>query len=158
MATRGLKPGQRQGGRALGSKNKKVTPRDRKLMARAEVLQRELEDHRPPAGTQLSKEILGKFAHNCAAMAMKLMPAFQDSGEPVYRFKGHEKVWLQMMDLTLKYANGAAPYQSPTFRAVIVTPPAVDQKPGDTARVINLKIFENTGTAIALLDEVANSK
>lgn len=126
-----------------------ATPRDLRTLAAAEALQRELEDRRPPPGTELAKEILGKFAHNCAAIAIKLMPAFKDDGEPVFRFKGHHEMWKQMMELTFKYANGAAPYQSPTFRAVIVTPPPVDQKPGDNAKVINLKIFDHHGTLIS---------
>jgi hypothetical protein len=61
-----------------------------------------------------------------------------------------------MMELTRKYAKGASPYQSPTFRAVAVVPPPVDRVPGDDALVIDLKIFENTGTAVALLDEMAS--
>jgi hypothetical protein len=82
------------------------------------------------------------------------MPVFKDTGEPVFRFTGHEKLWFQMMDLTLKYAEGASPYQSPTFRAVAVVPPPIDRAPGDDVVVIDLKIFENTGTAVALLDEM----
>lgn len=136
------------GGRQKGTPNKKITRKDVAVFARAEALRQELEDARPPPGTELAKEILGKFAHNCAAIAIKLMPAFKDDGEPVFRFKGHHEMWKQMMELTFKYANGAAPYQSPTFRAVIVTPPP-DQTPGDNAKVINLKIFDHHGTLIS---------
>jgi hypothetical protein len=156
MATRGSNPGERRGGRKKGTPNKKLTPRDVHTLARARAIQEELEDHRPPPGTELAKEILGKFAHNCAEITRRLMPVFKGTGEPVFRFAGHEKLWFQMMDLTLKYAEGASPYQSPTFRAVAVVPPPADRGPGDDAVVIDLKIFENTGTAVALLDEMAS--
>jgi hypothetical protein len=36
----------------------------------------------------------------------------------------------------------------------MLAPPPVDQRLGDDTTVINLKIFENTGTAVALLDEM----
>lgn len=150
-----MAPGRKTGGRKSGTPNRKITRRDVALMARAEALRQELEDHKPPPGTELAKEILGKFAHNCAAVTMKLWPAFQENGEPVSRFTGHMELWVKMMDFTLRYANGASPYQSPTFRAITVVPPPVDRAPGDDAVVIDLKIFENTGTAVALLDEIA---
>jgi hypothetical protein len=127
MARRGSNPGERRGGRKKGTPNKKLTPRDVHTLARARAIQEELEDHRPPPGTELAKEILGKFAHNCAEITRRLMPVFKDTGEPVFRFAGHEKLWFQMMDLTRKYAEGASPYQSPTFRAVAVVPPPIDR-------------------------------
>jgi hypothetical protein len=157
MATRGSNPGERRGGRKKGTPNKKLTPRDVHTLARARAIQEELEDHRPPPGTELSKEILGKFAHNCAAVAVKLMPVFKETGEPVFRFPGHKELWFQMMQLTREYARDAASYQSPTFRAVMVTPPPPDRPQGDDAVVINLKIFENTGTAVALREEMASN-
>jgi hypothetical protein len=157
MATRGSNPGERRGGRKKGTPNKKLTPRDVHTLARAWAIQEELEDHRPPPGIELSKEILGKFAHNCAAVAVKLMPVFKETGEPVFRFPGHKELWFQMMQLTREYARDAASYQSPTFRAVMVTPPPPDRPQGDDAVVINLKIFENTGTAVALREEMASN-
>jgi hypothetical protein len=143
------------GGRKKGSTNQKITPRDIRTIAAAEALQRELEDHRPPPGVQLSKDIMGRFAHNFAALAMRLMPQFKDDGEPVIRFAGHYDRWKEMVELTFKFSNGAAPYQSPTFRAHAIIPTPPDKVPGDDAVVINLKIFENTGTAVALLEDIA---
>jgi hypothetical protein len=153
MARRGSNPGERRGGRKKGTPNKKLTPRDVHTLARARAIQEELEDHRPPPGTELAKEILGKFAHNCAEITRRLMPVFKGTGEPVFRFAGHEKLWFQMMDLTLKYAEGASPYQSPTFRAVTVVPP--DKTREDDVTVINLKIFDHTGTAVELTSRSA---
>jgi hypothetical protein len=76
------------------------------------------------------------------------MPAFKDTGEPVFRFPGHKELWFQMMQLTREYARDAASHQSPTFRAIAVVPRSIDRAPGDDAVVIDLKIFENTGTAV----------
>jgi hypothetical protein len=137
----GSKPGERRGGRKPGTPNKKITPRDLKTIAAAEALRREIEERRPTPTTELSEKILGQFAHNCAAMAVRLMPGQLETGELVFRFKEHEKYWKYMMEQTFKYANGAAPYQSPTFRAIMVTPPP-ETKAGDGARVINLTVFE----------------
>lgn len=147
--------GRKTGGRTAGTPNKKITRRDVSVLARAAALNQEIQDHRPPPNIELAKEIMGKFAHNCAAVAMKLWPTFEDSGEPVSRFPGHHELWFRMMNLTHKYASDAASYQSPQFRAITVVPPPVDRAPGDDAVVIDLKIFENTGTAVALLDEMA---
>jgi hypothetical protein len=48
-------------------------------------------------------------------------------------------------------AQSLALYQSPTFKAVTLVPPT---QPGDDdVRVINLKIFDHTGTAVALRRE-----
>jgi hypothetical protein len=151
----GSRPGERRGGRKVGSPNHVVTRRDVATMARAKAIEEELRSHHPPPGTELAKEILGKIAHNCAAVTMKLWPAFHENGQPIQRFDGHIDLWCKMMDFTLKYGNGAAPYQSPTFRAIAIAPIAADKAPGDDAITIDLKIFENTGTAVALLDEMA---
>jgi len=157
MATRGggAKPGERRGGRKPGTPNGRVTPRDVATLARVRAIQEELSTHHPPKGVELSKEILGRFAHNCAAMAIRMMPTFNEAGEPQFRFPQHHKLWKEMMDLTFKFANGASPFQSPTFRAIMIAPGEVNKVPGDDAMVIDLKIFENTGTAVALLDEMA---
>jgi hypothetical protein len=48
--------------------------------------------------------------------------------------------------LAVDCAARAAPFQSPTFRAVTVVPP--DKTREDDVTVINLKIFDHTGTAV----------
>jgi hypothetical protein len=155
MAGHGAKPGERRGGRAAGTPNHKVTRRDVATMARAKAIEEELRSHHPPPGTELAKEIMGKFAHNFAALSMKLMPVFKETGEPIFRFEGHKELWFQMIRFTKDFSSDAASYQSPTFRAIAIAPIAADKAPGDDAVVIDLKIFENTGTAVALLDEMA---
>lgn len=47
------------------------------------------------------------------------------------------------------------PYDHAKLLAIKMLAPPGAQTPGDDAMVIDLKIFENTGTAIALLDEMA---
>lgn len=149
MAGKGSPKGVRQGGRKKGSPNKKMTPRDARTIAAAEALNREIAERRPQPGTEAAEKIMGKFAHNCAAMAVRLMPSQDQNGDLVFRHDEHKTWWKFMMELTFKYANGAAPYQSPTFRAVTIVPPPPDAAPGDNAKVINLKIFDHTGILIS---------
>lgn len=145
----GRPPGHpKSGGRKAGTPNKRLGKRDAATLARAEELRRELEDHRPPPGVELSKEILGKFAHNLAAVAVKMWPQFKDTGEPVLRFEGHWERWMEMVRITRDFGSEAAGYQSPTFRAVMVTPPP-DQVAGDNMRVINMRVFDAVGVAVA---------
>lgn len=120
MAGKGSPKGVRQGGRKKGSPNKKMTPRDARTIAAAEALNRDIQERSPQPGTEAAEKIMGKFAHNCAAMAVRLMPSQDPNGDLVFRHDEHKTWWKFMMELTFKYANGAAPYQSPTFRAVAV--------------------------------------
>jgi hypothetical protein len=53
-------------------------------------------------------------------------------------------------------AKDLAPYQSPTYRAVVITPPP--DKPGDDVRVIDLKIFYHTGTALGMAGAAGEPK
>lgn len=147
MAGKGAPKGVRQGGRQKGTPNKKMTPRDARTIAAAEALNRDIQERRPPPNTERSKEIMGKFAHNCAAVAMKLWPTFQDDGEPVFRFKNHHDMWKEMMELTFKFANGAAPYQDPTFRAVAVMDARSGQPPIDVT-ADNVELLDDDNGAM----------
>jgi hypothetical protein len=53
-------------------------------------------------------------------------------------------------------AARAAPFQSPTFRAVTVVPP--DKAREDDVTVINLKIFDHTGTALGVAGRPAQEE
>ncbi len=152
MAGKGAPKGVRQGGRQKGTPNRKMTPRDFRTIAAAEQLNREIVERRPSPNTEAAEKIMGKFAHNCAAMAVRLMPGQDQNGDLVFRHKEHKEWWKFMMELTFKYANGAAPYQSPTFRAVMITPPP-ETKAGEGARVINLTVFEG-GKAVTTTEIV----
>lgn len=149
MAGKGSPKGVRQGGRKKGSPNKKMTPRDARTIKAAESLNREIAERRPQPGTEAAEKIMGKFAHNCAAMAVRLMPSQDQNGDLVFRHDEHKTWWKFMMELTFKYANGAAPYQSPTFRAIVVTPPPTEPGAGQNMRVVNMRVFDAVGVAVA---------
>jgi hypothetical protein len=89
-----------------------------------------------PQGKKLARDVLEDFMLRFADMASK--EANPGKFERYARFAVH-------------CAQSLAPYQSPTFKAVTLIPPTL---PGDVAvRVINLKIFDHTGTAVALRNE-----
>jgi hypothetical protein len=83
-------------------------------------------------GQPLAKEILAKYAARFDEMA--------DARHLAGDVAGFER-WARLACAT---AKDLAPYQSPTYRAVVVAPP------GDDVRVIDLKIFDHTGTALEM--------
>jgi hypothetical protein len=85
-------------------------------------------------GQKLGKELLAKYA--------ELFDEMADDRRLAGDVAGFER-WARLCCAT---AKDLAPYQSPTYRAVVVAPPP--EKPGDDVRVINLKIFDHTGTAL----------
>ena len=87
-------------------------------------------------GQKLGKEILAKYAARFDEMA--------DARHLAGDVAGFER-WARLACAT---AKDLAPYQSPTYRAVVIAPPP--DKPGDDVRVINLKIFDHTGTAVEM--------
>jgi hypothetical protein len=86
-------------------------------------------------GQPLAKEILAKYAARFDEMA--------DARHLAGDVAGFER-WARLACAT---AKDLAPYQSPTYRAVVITPPP--DKPDDDV-VIDLKIFDHTGTALEM--------
>ena len=87
-------------------------------------------------GQPLAKEILAKYAARFDEMA----DALHLAGDVA----GFER-WARLACAT---AKDLAPYQSPTYRAIVIAPPP--DKPGDDVTVIDLKIFDYTGTALEM--------
>ena len=92
-------------------------------------------------GQPLAKEILAKYAARFDEMA--------DARHLAGDVAGFER-WARLACAT---AKDLAPFQSPTFRAVTVVPP--DKTREDDVTVINLKIFDHTGTAVELTSRSA---
>jgi hypothetical protein len=88
-------------------------------------------------GQPLAKEILAKYAARCDEMA--------DARHVAGDVAGFER-WARLACVT---AKDLAPYQSPTYRAVVIAPPP-DKTLQDDVTVINLKIFDHTGTAVGV--------
>jgi hypothetical protein len=93
------------------------------------------------AGRQLAKDVLSDFTEMFKSIAVRYQPLAGNENADEAKF---EK-WAR---LAVDCAALAAPFQSPTFRAVTVVPP--DKGPEDDVTVINLKIFDHTGTALEM--------
>jgi hypothetical protein len=96
---------------------------------------------RAPAAAKLCKEILAESANFCAGMMAYYQPTKDQNGNVVWTQPDQEEKFLRYMDRACLFAARGAPYQSATFKSIIVTPPP-EVKPGDGARVINLTVFE----------------
>jgi hypothetical protein len=94
-------------------------------------------------GQPLAKEILAKYAARFDEMA--------DARHLAGDVAGFER-WARLACAT---AKDLAPYQSPTYRAVVIAPPP---DKGDDVRVIDLKIFDHTGTAVELTSRRAQEE
>ena len=106
-----------------------------------------MEARRPAAGMQLAKDLLGRLAHQCADMAMRLYPQSGSDGMPIWRSEEHRKEFFAWSKEFRDHAAQAAPYQSPTFRAIQVVPD--ERARGDDTKVIELTIFDSLGEVVA---------
>ena len=96
---------------------------------------------RTPAAAKLCKDILAEAANFCAGMMAYYQPTKDQNGNVVWPRPDQEEKFLRYMDRACLFAARGAPYQSGTFKAIMLTPPP-ETKPGDSARVINLTVFE----------------
>jgi hypothetical protein len=133
MSGGGSKPGERRGGRKRGSLN--LATRERAAIAARAVTEAKA------SGRQLAKDVLSDFTEIFKSMAVRYQPLAGNANADEAKF---EK-WAR---LAVDCAARAAPFQSPTFRAVTVVPP--DKTREDDVTVINLKIFDHTGTALEM--------
>jgi hypothetical protein len=85
--------------------------------------------------------VLSEFTEIFKSMAIRYQPLAGNADADEAKF---EK-WAR---LAVECAARAAPFQSPTFRAVTVVPP--DKAREDDVTVINLRIFDHTGSALEM--------
>lgn len=133
---RGAKPGERRGGRVKGMPNKTT-------IERALIAERTVADAQA-SGKKLAKEVLDDFMQLFAGMAAHYQPTppsapRQNANQNPAEF---EKWALHAVDA----ARMLAPYQSPTFRAVVVAP-APPQNSGRKQTRFTLTIFADAGHA-----------
>jgi hypothetical protein len=126
---RGSKPGERRGGR------KKGVP-GRTTVAIEEVAKKHGLITRP--GQKLVKDELLKVFEICLGMAARYQPR-PDQDSPTGNL-AEFKEWIR---ISIECGKAIMPYQSPTFRAIVVAP-APDSSKGDDATRFTLKIFEST--------------
>jgi hypothetical protein len=140
-----------RGGARKGSGNKKgvkLGPQRAKIDASPAAMHALEKQTRSPAQARLCKDILAEYANFCAGMASQFQPRRSPDGTIAYQ-QGHEEIFLRYMDRACMFATRAAPYQSPTFKAIMVTPPPEDPKDGKNMRVVNLTVFDAVGVAVA---------
>jgi hypothetical protein len=141
MSGGGSKPGERRGGRKGGSLN--LATRERAAIASGVVTEAKA------AGRLLAKDVLSDFTEIFKSMAVRYQPLADNANADEAKF---EK-WAR---LAVDCAARAAPFQSPTFRAVTVAPP--DKTREDDVTVIDLKIFDHTGTALGMATRSAQEE
>lgn len=138
---RGAKPGERRGGRAKGTKNKAILERDR---IAAEIAARTVADARV-AGKKLAKDVLEDFMLLFAGMAAHHQPAPPTGAPNAY---ANEEKFNEYAQLAVSCAHKLAPYQSPTFQAIMIAPPPPDPNDPRQRKRFTLTIFEGGKPAI----------
>ena len=147
MAGKGSAPGERRGGRAKGVKNLHVLEREivqQEITKTAHALRREESIRRierdakmaaqvlreyAAHGKKLAKERLDEFMELFVGRAAHYQPRPDKNGKdqnPTGNEAKFEKWALHAVDV----AHKLAPYQSPTFRAIVVSPPPPSQNGG----------------------------
>lgn len=150
-----------RGGARPGSGLKKGT----RLRPRLSLKEGELDEvrrisHSNP-GARLLKDQLAEYATLVALLAAQYQPPKGPDNRPLKDKDTGEMIWSQhsferftaLMQLHGYLAGKGAPFQSPTFKAIHL---AIDEPKhiGDQAKVINLRIFEDTGTALGLMEAI----
>ena len=147
---RGSKKGEHRGGRKKGQPNKKTL--EAALQAEREVAQAKA-DNRP-----LGKEVLDHLMGSFLKIAQFYGPKKQE-GSDEFRLPSAEflKEYERWATLAGEMAHKLAPYQSPTFRAIMIAPPGEEQ--GADQKLITtrftLSIFDRSPNAKLIEHEPA---
>lgn len=142
----GSKPGERRGGRKRGTPNKRTE--EKKLLP----LMEQARAH--GAGHKLAKEVIEEFMIVAAGTAARYQPRpRQEDGQEEGKFKETNKLanpdlFEKWAKLAVAWATDLAPYQSPTFRAIVVAPPPPDPGTGRVKR-FTLTIFDDGGRELS---------
>jgi len=131
MPRGGSKPGERRGGRKRGTPNR--TTLERTLVAERDLAEAKA-DHRP-----LGKEVLEHYMHIFAEIADSERAAVL--AENPENSLEHEARFERFARYAVDCAHKLAPYQSPTFRAIVVAPPPSQGQVGKVTR-FTFSIFD----------------
>lgn len=148
MGARGPKPGTpRSGGRPKGARNKATI--ERELIA-AQIAEKRI-DEAVNSGRKLGKDVLDEFMHLFAGMAATYQPMPPGVAVPQGR-KPDEAQFEKYARLAVHCATKLAPYQSPTFQAIMVAPPPPVPLPDGQRKRFTLTIFEGPRPAAQLIN------
>jgi hypothetical protein len=121
-------------------------------------------------GKALAKDALALFLEIFMGRASHYQPRPRQDGDDRVEQNRHanEELFEKWARLSVECAKALAPFQSPTFRAIVVTPPPPQQAETATRR-FTLAVFESNGqssdgqgsnghdaAAAAVIDEVAH--
>lgn len=140
----GSKPGERRGGRGKGIPNLRRQPMpldDPRSVALLEAASRR------PVTAEACKDLLAEFANFYAGMARQFKPSPNGKHGLLWRGQDDEPLFLKYSQIAGMFAGRAAPYESPTFKAIMMAPPP-DAKPGDNVREMRLTIFDSSGNRV----------
>jgi hypothetical protein len=130
MPRGGSNPGQRRGGRQKGTRNKATV--EKALIAEQVIARAEM------AGKKLVKEVLDK----CMGLLMGMVAFYQPSlADKPPNPNADEDKFEKWARLAIECAAKLAPYQSPTFRAVVVAP-APDANQPEKRKRFTLSSFD----------------
>ncbi len=122
MPRGGAKKGERRGGRALGTPNKKTIERKR---VEAEIAQRVGPDYRPD-GKKLAKDVLEDLMLMHGGLAAENQPTPGADGRRTFKNLTQREMFRYHAEEAAHCASRLAKYQSSTFKAIAVGP-----MPGD---------------------------
>lgn len=129
--------GTRIGGRNKGTRNKATI--ERELLAARAAEERVAAAE--ASGRKLGKEVLDEFMHLFAGMAATYQPLRPGTPIPVGRTPD-EPQFEKYAKLAVHCARLLAPYQSPTFQAIMIAPPPPDPTEAGMRKRFTLTIFE----------------
>lgn len=109
---------------------------------RALVAERQVLESRA-AGRKLAKEVLEEFMLVFAGMAATNQPKPGVNGQP----SGNVTDFVKYAELAIHCAERLAPYQSPTFRAIITTPPPPPGPEGAYTTGLEIELTDQTAIA-----------
>jgi hypothetical protein len=139
---RGAKPGERRGGRAVGTQNRAT--REREILAQRIADEQNM---KAAAGQmrKLGKETLEEFMIMFGGLAAAFQPAGQSREQlDAWASSKKEAMFEKYATLSVMAAQYLARYQSPTFRAVVIAPPP-DPNKGSTRKKFTIGIFDGQG-------------
>lgn len=136
--TKGAKPGERRGGRKKGTPNRRTVEKALKYERDMQLA----EANKKPLATEVLEKMMFAFA--------AMVPQYQQ-GSATYDADQFER-WGKN---TIDAAHKLAPYQSPTFRAIVVAPPPDSNQLNRVTR-FTLNIFNQDGKEVPMIEQSAN--
>jgi hypothetical protein len=145
----GSKPGERRGGRKAGTPNKRTIDITNPVVA--EVRAAEMNLRQANKEYRDSKTLLTIGSNLMMGLVAKCREAPRDPVTELPRDPETLQAMFKCFELMMGCAGKLIAHEYPTFKAVHL---AIDQGMGnsDRTKTIELKIFEDTGTALGLME------